>query len=69
MPLVDGKPMCDACGRPATSMARDMVRHVHPSLQFEEFSPATGRVKMGCDEHPVESVEYVSRSLSPWRKK
>jgi hypothetical protein len=41
-------------------MARDVLRHEVPSDPWVKYSPA-GKVKCGCDEHPVESIEHVTQ--------
>lgn len=48
-------PKCDVCGKPATSLARD-VYQTEPDEGFETFRP--GPMKAGCAEHPAESLEY-----------
>lgn len=48
------QPVCDICGKPATSAARDVaVDSSGPSI-FTKMRPA-GTVKHGCDEHPATS--------------
>ena len=53
-------PKCDRCSKPATSLARDVLRHEAPGQSFVEYSPI-GKDKAGCDEHSVESVEHVTQ--------
>lgn len=56
---------CDTCGKPATSLARDVLRHEVPGASWVTFSPA-GSTKAGCDDHPVSSVEHLTQ-LPPAR--
>ena len=46
---------CDACGAPATSLARD-IRDVTDG-EWMKFEP-TGPLKKGCDRHPARSLEH-----------
>lgn len=51
------QPVCDVCGKPATSMARDVALHEPRYGGFAVVRPL-GPVKHGCDEHPAQSVEH-----------
>lgn len=50
---------CDVCAEPATTLARDVMRHEDRRKAFDEYSPV-GKLKAGCDKHPVDSVEHVT---------
>ena len=48
-------PPCGVCGKPATSIVRDLIAG-DPVDGFEVWIPAP-LMRAGCDEHPVESRE------------
>lgn len=60
--------VCDVCGKPATSLARDTMRHECPGETYVKFSPV-GRVHAGCDEHPAKAEEFVTGLPYPYQEK
>jgi hypothetical protein len=58
-PMPGTQPICDVCGKPATSSAVDVIRH--EGGPYLRQSP-TRIVKYGCDEHPAVSETHRSWS-------
>lgn len=48
---------CTTCGRPVTTLARD-VYEVEPDSSTKIERYRVGDIKAGCDLHPVESVYH-----------
>jgi hypothetical protein len=55
-PVTGVVPVCDVCGKSATQAARDLVRYPDETGTWWQYAPV-GRVKYGCDAHPVCSIE------------
>ena len=47
---------CDTCGKEATMLVQDVVRREVGG--YYEYTP-TGKLRAGCDEHPVKSIEIT----------
>ena len=58
---------CDVCGKPATSISTDVVKHYVPGKDIYRHS--YGHKHAGCDEHEVHSTEYEGPSLSVEQEK
>ena len=54
---VEGAAVCDACGKPATQWARDILQHEAPGQNFIEYSPLDIS-HYGCEDHPVKSETH-----------
>lgn len=52
---------CDTCGKPATSMARDVILIDNPTSTINSYKPSN-TIKLGCGEHPVESNTVIGTS-------
>lgn len=58
-------PRCQVCGEPATSAARDVLRHEDYREAYVSFSPV-GATKYGCDKHPGDSEEFTTQLPNTW---
>lgn len=50
-------PKCDMCDKPATNLARDVLRDNNRETGWAEFMTSSV-LKAGCDDHPVKSIEH-----------
>ena len=55
---------CDACDKPATILVRDSVVDDGPMGATHERHAIIGRMRAGCDDHPVTPREYRCASTS-----
>ncbi len=52
LPYPDRGPICDICGKPATSGARDRIQ-LAPRASENSYHFRRGELRLGCDEHPA----------------
>lgn len=58
--------VCDVCGEPVTSLARDIQECHGPHAQWAEYK-VVGKLKRGCDTHPARSqvFDHEGRLIGP----
>ncbi len=61
-------PICDVCGRPATSWAMDTLEGRDENHMYLRYVPV-GRQKFGCAEHPQRSITYQTGMVLPLPEK